>query len=568
MVSKKLKVLFALCMFLSAGAFAQTEPNSGYMNGGYNVYDSSVISNKKMGQQNEFWNNNYSFPAKPRNMWEVGVSTGLFNVSGDVSTRAFTAPNVGVTVRKALGYLFSLRAQYIYATGKGQNWKASENFILNSALANGSATAYYAPYKQFQGPDVYSNGRTNRATGDIVFYNYKTRVQDLSLQGIFTFNNVRFHKAKTGFVIYAGGGVGATLYHTKINAINDENGGANYAALYKTVFNGSLTGTGTVPAYKNRKDILKALKNGMDKTYETEAQNHLDGTTTRPKLGNNTLKPSFTGLAGIAFKLGKRVNLAIEDRFTIIRDDLLDGQQWAEQTPGAPVHTGDFDSYNYASVGLNFNLGSKAVEPLWWLNPLDYAYSELNTPKHMKLPKPTFDDADGDGVIDQLDREPNTPAGCPVDTHGVTKDTDGDGVPDCKDKQLITPTECQPVNADGVGKCPDPACCDKIGTIVPGPGNCPSDYPSLSFKGNTLSLGSDARMMLATVASKMKANPTCNITVNGYPEASKASQAACQKRVDAIKAYLVEKENISADRISTNCEVGGGDKNTVDIKSN
>ena len=80
----------------------------------------------------------------------------------------------------------------------------------------------------------------------------------------------------------------------------------------------------------------------------------------------------------------------------------------------------------------------------------------------MKIPKPVFDDADGDGVIDQLDKEPNTPAGCPVDTHGVTKDTDGDGVPDCKDKQLITPTECQPVDADGVGKCPDPECCKNM----------------------------------------------------------------------------------------------------------
>jgi len=60
-----------------------------------------------------------------------------------------------------------------------------------------------------------------------------------------------------------------------------------------------------------------------------------------------------------------------------------------------------------------------------------------------------------------LDREPNTPAGCPVNTHGVTADTDGDGVPDCKDKELITPTACQPVDADGVGHCPDPKCCTR-----------------------------------------------------------------------------------------------------------
>ena len=51
--------------------------------------------------------------------------------------------------------------------------------------------------------------------------------------------------------------------------------------------------------------------------------------TGRPpsKIFGQTLRPTGTFLAGIAFKLGKRVNLAIEDRFTIIKDDLLDGQQ-------------------------------------------------------------------------------------------------------------------------------------------------------------------------------------------------------------------------------------------------
>jgi len=74
--------------------------------------------------------------------------------------------------------------------------------------------------------------------------------------------------------------------------------------------------------------------------------------------------------------------------------------------------------------------------------------------------------------------------------------------------------------------------------------------------------------MLSTAAAKLKANPNCTITVNGYPEASKASQAVAQKRLDMIRSYLVETEGISTDRISTNAEVGGGDKNTVDIKAN
>lgn len=503
---------------LSYGVFAQDT-------GVYSIWDSSVVSSKGMAQQNEFMNNTYDFPAKPRSEFEFGISGGLFSVSSDVSAKLPTA-GISAHVRKALGYIFSLRLQYVYGGAKGLNWKPSFGYKNNTAWA-----AY------------------NSAASQKVYYNYRTHVQDLSLQGIFTLNNIRFHKQKTGMVLYGGIGIGATIYDTKVNALNGTSA-YNFSSINSS-------------GYDNRKDIRDQLKSLLDDSYETDAENNKKNSNT---LFGQTLKPSGSVLAGIAFKLGKRVNLALEDRFTFIKDDLLDGQQWQEHTVAEPVQTRDFDSYNYASLGLNFNIGSKAVEPLWWINPLDYAYSEINNPKHMKIPKPVFDDADGDGVVDQLDREPNTPAGCPVDTHGVSKDTDGDGVPDCKDKQLITPTECQPVDADGVGKCPDPECCKNM--VMADSNKCQiGDLPSVSFRGNSGGLSSDAKAMLATVASKMKNNADCGITVTGYPAASKASQALCNRRVDAIKAYLTEKEGISADRIDTNCEVGGGDSNTVDIKS-
>ncbi len=547
MASKKLKLfLLGIFTFLISGLYAQS-------GSGYSVYDSSVISAKKMPQQNEFWNNSYSFPAKPRNMWEIGASAGTLMISGDVPIK-FPTFGFEAHVRKAFGYVFSMRLQYMNGTGKGSSWVASENFAKNPAWAG-----YYAPVRSNSGPIVYRNGIAGTPDGtspDVIYYNYKTHVQDLSLQGIITLNNIRFHKQKTGFVIYGGAGLGATIFEVKVNAKNET--GGTYATQFRSILNANPTN------YKNRKDVLKELKAVLDNSYETPGENEGER---RPKIGSNTLKPSGTVMVGFAFKLGKRLNLALEDRHTFVKTDLLDGQRWQEHAYGDAVITSDFDSYNFLSLGLNFNLGAKSVEPLWWINPLDYAYSELNNPKHMKFPKPTYDDADGDGVLDALDREPNTPAGCPVDTHGVTKDTDGDGVPDCKDKQLITPTECQPVDADGVGKCPEPECCKNM-TAQPAANPCPADYPSLAFKGNNLTLANDTKAMLATVAAKMKANPNCNININGYPEASKASQAVCQKRVDAVKRHLVEREGISADRITTNCEVGGGDKNTIDIKSN
>ncbi len=516
MASKKFKLLLmGIFSLMSFGVFAQDT-------GVYNIYDSSVISSKGKAQQNEFMNNTYNFPAKPRSEMELGISGGLFNILGDVSPR----PSLGgaIHLRKALGYVFSLRLQYAYGIAKGLNWKPSMGYANNPAWN----THYAAPTP--------------------VYYNYKSTVQDLSLQGLFTLNNIRFHKQKTGMVVYGGLGAGVTIYDTRINALN---GSAAYSFR-------SISQAG----YTNRKNIIKSLKSMMDNSYETKAQT----TNNAPTLFGQTLRPSAQVIGGIAFKLGKRVNLAIEDRFTIIKDDLLDGQQWQERPTGNPVLTSNFDSYNYASIGLNFNLGSKSVEPLWWVNPLDYAYSEINNPKHMKLPKPVFDDEDGDGIVDQLDKCPGSPAGVKVDSHGCPLDTDGDGVPDYKDKELITPTYCQPVDADGVGKCPDPECCKNMVHMDSTACNI-GDLPSLSFRGNIGTLSSDAKAMLATVASKLKNSAACSITVTGYPAASKASQALGNRRIAAVKAYLTETEGISGDRIDTNIEVGGGDANTVDIKS-
>ena len=499
-----------------------------------------------MAQQNEFWNNTYSFPAKPRNQLEIGISGGMFSVSGDVPSQNPT-PGGSIHIRKALGYLFSLRAQYTYGIAKGLAWNASYNFAKNPAW-----DAYSSPIRTSSGALVSSI--PGRAT-EGVFYNYKAKIQDLSVQGILTFNNIRFHKQKSGFVIYGGVGFGMTVYHTMVNALNSS--GQPYSTLFNSIPLSAQT-------HANRKEVLKKLKDGMDNTYETEAQ--APGVR-RGKLGNNTLRPSGHFIGGVAFKLSKRINISFEEKYTVVKDDFIDGQIWQEQAVGDAVLTPEFDSYNYASLGINFNLGAKSVEPLWWLNPLDYAYSELNNPRHMKLPKPTFDDADNDGVLDQLDKEPNTPEGCPVDTHGVSRDTDGDGVPDCKDKELITPTYCQPVDADGVGKCPEPECC-KNQPAITAPEACSiGDLPSISFKRNTNTLSGDAKAMLATIASKLKANANCNISITGYPAASKASQALCGKRTEAIKQYLMEKEGISSDRITTNCEIGGGDSNTIDIKS-
>jgi outer membrane protein OmpA-like peptidoglycan-associated protein len=518
MVSKKYTLLAGFFCLLASYSFAQTK-----VGGSYDPADSSVIPSKRLPQHAEFMNGTNNFPAKPRNQWEIGVKGGAFTISGDIPA-VFPTIGFGLHVRKAFGYVFSMRLEYMNATGKGLNWKGTSFYPAST------------PWSQ------------KGYTGDI-YTNYKAKVQDLSLQGVVTLNNIRFHKSKTGINFYGFAGIGGTVYDTKVNALNG-NTRNNYGAVT----------TGNV--YKNRKDTRKQLKDDiMDKSYETPAENH---GVTRPKLFGDTFKPSGTVGMGAAFKLSNRINLALEDRVTFIKDDLLDGQRWAEQGD----LTRDFDSYNYLTIGLNFNLGAKSVEPLWWLNPLDYAYSEIRNPRLMRLPKPVLPDADGDGVTDQFDQE-QTPAGAPVDSHGVSRDTDGDGVPDSKDKELVTPTYCQPVDADGVGKCPCPdstcfegyikdrgdQCAEKLGAL-----------PSVSFKKGTNNLSEDNKAVLATVASRLRNNPECKIVVVGYCSSSKKEQQLSWDHVNKVITHLVEKEGVSADRFIFNYGQEGGDCDTVDLR--
>ncbi len=221
----------------------------------------------------------------------------------------------------------------------------------------------------------------------------------------------------------------------------------------------------------------------------------------------------------------------------------------------------------------------KSTEPLWWINPNNYVYSELNEPSHGKAKKVTLPDADGDGIPDQFDLEPNTPAGVPTDSRGVSKDTDGDGVPDFKDKELLTPSRCFPVNSDGIGKCKDPDAAvsvlekriaeleKKIGTCC---GNRPegdcgiANLPSVQFKaGNKIS--KEAEAILASIASQLKGSPTCKVKVIGYGSNNKTAQQLSYEKVSAVIKYLVDRLGIAEKRIIF---VYGqdGDSSTVDFQ--
>lgn len=561
MFVKKYIFLLSFGLLANLAVNAQEENatggQSGYRGAGYDVTDTTLIPERRMEQQRDFLSTQYDFPSKPRNQWELGVSIGSFNVSGDVrSKNLFTAKNpgqtlgFGVNLRKAWGYIISTRLQYIHGVASGFNWQPGTGYWGKSGnpwMTRGYGTGSADP----------SPGSTPYTVSN-VFYNYKTNIDELSFQLVASLNNIKFHKARNKASLYGLVGIGGCLYDTWVDALNAK--GARYN--FNTIVNRTYANEkpGWYNEYRTRRAKNTDLKALFDGTYETRAERH----DNRPWLGDErTYRTILTAGLGIQFKLGKRVSLAIEDKWSYTNDDLIDGQRWQEWPQpgyGGAAMTRDFDTYNYLSLGLNIHLGGKAVEPLWWMNPLDYGYTAI---RKTPVSHDCNTDADGDGVSDCFDRCPDTPAGVAVDTHGCPLDTDGDGVPDFKDKQLITPTECQPTDADGVGTCPDPACC---GEDHPKTGCGDIRGGSVSFMSGVAKLNTSAMAQLSQLAIAMRSHPECKVVVIGNGNSNKIEQQRSWDRVNAVINYMSDNQGIDRDRFIF--QYGqDGNPNAVDYRS-
>lgn len=541
MVNKKYILLAGVCGALAmSSATAQSTQSSWtgrdltYRGVVYDALDTAYIPASRQEQQQQYLNHQYAFPAKPRNMWEIGVNVGNVNIFADVASKGFwNAPkfhqalSYGLTVRKALGYATSLRFSYNYLNAVGYDYRSRE-------VAAGSTDAL---------PWV-NNGFP---AGSLVKNNYKFRGHEMTLQLVGAINNIKFHKAKNSASLYGFIGGGFMIWQTNI-ATRHANGNP-------FDFN-SLNGQTAKDINTTYKGWLKDADFDVQYTRRYFTNNGEKGMT----WGPNAVSPVLVGGLGIQFKLGDRVSLSIEDKITYTGLDVLDGVMM-DPTPYAGLSP-DKDVINNISVGLGFNIGNKkrSVLPLWWVNPLDHVYNEIADPRHMNLPAPILPDADGDGVTDQFDKCPDTPAGVPVDSHGCPLDTDGDGVPDYKDKQLITPTECQPVDRDGVGKCPCPDGCETAAS-------CNIAPAVITFTNNSAKLNTNSMNQLAVIAASLKGNPDCKVVVLGNAGNSKLQQQRSWDRVNAIIEYLSNELQISRSQFIFQYQGGSGDVNSVIIRS-
>lgn len=516
--------------------------------------DSSKFSTKKMAQYNEWANGLASSPfaPKPRDAWQLGVFGGYAPMFGDLNTA--DGWNVGISARKSIGYTVSLRPsiQYRKITGLGyENFGNLRN--LPASVQNQYAAA----------------GVRNFVPS------FQSEMLIPSLDVLISLNNIMFHRKQSNYNYYLVGGYSAVIYETNMEALDGNGRPHTYSGVN---FNGK------------RKDIKDQLETYYDQTggrnYETPATVRARRNNLNDAEGGRSLRHAANMGAGVERRLGDIATLSAEFKYTYLwSEDWVDGYAIGLSNAYTP---GNDNLFSF-DIGVNFNLGLKSrkkflqqsgkdemktdlgqfpgkrTAPLWMHNPLAQPYGELANPTRMNMPKGWLEDSDTDGVLDQFDLEPNTPSGAPVDTRGRTRDTDGDGVPDYLDKELITPTACQPVNADGIGKCPDPECCNRP-VVVPPTNTCNiGSLPSVQFASGKSGLSSSATAILDAAAEQIKANPNCKICVVGYGGSSKREQQLSWDRVNSVINYLYENKGISRDRFVFKYGEAG-DANTVDLQ--
>ena len=165
---------------------------------------------------------------------------------------------------------------------------------------------------------------------------------------------------------------------------------------------------------------------------------------------------------------------------------------------------------------------------------------------------PLPQDDDGDGVTNELDQCPNTPAGAKVDAKGCELDSDGDGVGDSRDQCPNTPAGAKvdangcelDTDADGIvdsaDKCPDTPNGERVDNT-----GCPFNKELLlqgvKFATNSAELLPESLPVLDNARATLKRYPELNVEVAGHTD-SRGSDAynlnLSARRAEAVLMYL------------------------------
>jgi OOP family OmpA-OmpF porin len=500
--------------------------------------DQGTISDEmtKNPDQNKQWRmGEYKYSAKPKNAWELGIHAGHYAIVGDVDASAPAGFGLGLHLRKAINYVFSIRGDFFYGQTKGldpQVWttKADGGGLVEYGAGLDNQVSEYSLYEGTEG----------------WFPAYQTTTLYGGLQGVLNLGNLLFHKDRNKWNLYTALGIGLSNSDTKIDLLDGS--GNNYSSTLRTDAGFTLA---KLDERSGRNEIKDAINDIYDGDYETDAPR---------RTGDGSLDIMWTASIGIARKISKRFNIGLEHQVMFTDNDYLDGVSFRN----ALDKSNSVDVQHYTNIRLAINLGSldKGTEPLYWLNPLDQTFNDIAELKQ----RPVLDltDDDGDGIVDMLDQELDTPEGCPVDTRGVKLDSDNDGKADCMDKEPFSPPGYD-VDENGVAMVPKYLSEGEINTLVDGKSketismvetmmenDCGKWFlPMIHFDLDKSTIKPEFYGHMHHVANVLKMCPDACVAVVGHTDPRNSNdynKKLSYKRSKAAVDYLTNNYDIPAER--------------------
>ncbi|WP_435414585.1 OmpA family protein [Polaribacter aestuariivivens] len=253
---------------------------------------------------------------------------------------------------------------------------------------------------------------------------------------------------------------------------------------------------------------------------------------------------------GLKRRITKRIDLEFRTGMYFNYEDHLDAAISRKQ---------DWETFFVTSLGVAVKLGKKKVFTIWGDEGGD------------KRGKFQIIDSDKDGVMDQLDIEPNTPAGVMVYGNGKAVDSDKDGIPDYKDK---CPLEYGPesnegcplnIDSDGDGIMDGKDLCPATPGTVENRG-CPKQEAanpsninqqiallaaSIYFDTNSDKIKSISFNTIDKIVSLMKEVPDVKFVIEGHTDdrnSDRYNLYLSQRRANAVRKYMIQ-QGIANERL-------------------
>jgi len=279
----------------------------------------------------------------------------------------------------------------------------------------------------------------------------------------------------------------------------------------------------------------------------------------------------FTGAVSLKYKLSNNLDIELRQDFNIDEDDNLDGAKSFKK---------GYDFFFNTGLGIVYKFNHREDSNYIWIDetPLQEVIAAV-------VPELRLVDTDGDGVIDQFDKEPNTFKGALVYGNGVTIDTDKDGFPDYTDPCPLRYSKVNkgcPLDTDGDGIADDMDLCPTVKGDRTNSG-CPTKDASVTevvkpafqvisvepvfFDLNLYNVKKEYHAIITKAALTLLQNPGVRLALEGHADVrgdNSYNQTLSENRVNAVKEALITR-GVDEKSISTE---GFGENNPAFKNSN